>query len=258
MDGHVVPQQWPAQTTAPNVDAADRRRLDPVIYGATPLGGALCCDATSVSPRTRNGQLQPCAAAIDGTALRIPSARIFFPTLTVGLFDFKVYVVPALRPEQTLACHWGHRVQNFFPTLTVGLLYFKVYVVLALRPEPDCSAQPQSIPAVPKRRVSLQCPTAKYLCSAQPQDIPAMHNCRVSLQCPTAEYPCSAQPPSIPALPNRQVSLQCPTAEHPCSAQPQSILAAPNHKVPAVPNRRASLQCPTAEYPCSAKPHSII
>ena len=62
-DGQVVPQQWLAHTTAPNVDPADRRRLDLVIYGATPLRGALCCGATLVSPLTRTGQPQPCAAA---------------------------------------------------------------------------------------------------------------------------------------------------------------------------------------------------
>ena len=49
-DGQVVPPQWLAHTTAPRVDPSDRRRLDLVIYGATPLGGALCCDATLVSP----------------------------------------------------------------------------------------------------------------------------------------------------------------------------------------------------------------
>ena len=161
----------------------------------------------------------------------------------------------------------------FPPFLAVGLLDFKIYVVLALCQKPECSAQPripteypsgahpQSIPAVPSRQVSRQCPTAEYPCSAQPQSIlsaqpqsiPAV---RVSLQCPTttypcnaqpqsiptAEYPCSAQLQSIPAVPNHRVSLQCP----PCCAQPQSI--------PAMPNRRVSLQCPSAEYPCSAKP----
>ena len=40
-EGQVVPQQWLAHTTALQVDALDRRRLDLVIYGATPLGGAL-------------------------------------------------------------------------------------------------------------------------------------------------------------------------------------------------------------------------
>ena len=51
--------------------------------------------------------------------------------------------------------------REFFPTLTVGLLDFKVYVVLA-GPEPDCSAQPQSIPAVPDHRVSRLSPFAEY------------------------------------------------------------------------------------------------
>ena len=48
---HVVPQQWLAHTTAPGVASDDRRRLDLVIYGATPLGGAVCCDATLMIPR---------------------------------------------------------------------------------------------------------------------------------------------------------------------------------------------------------------
>ena len=40
-EGQVVPQQWLAHTTAPNVRSDDRRRLDLVVYGVTPLGGAL-------------------------------------------------------------------------------------------------------------------------------------------------------------------------------------------------------------------------
>ena len=109
-----------------------------------------------------------------------------------------------------------------------------------------CSAQPQSIPAVPNPSIP-QCPSAEYPCNptakypytAQQQSIPAVPNCKVSSQCPTAKYPCSAQLQSIPAVPNCRVSLQCPTTKYPCSAQPQSI--------PAVPNRRVSLECPTAE-----------
>ena len=38
---------------------------------ATPLGGALCCDATLVSPLTRSFHPQPCAAESDGVALRV-------------------------------------------------------------------------------------------------------------------------------------------------------------------------------------------
>ena len=43
-----------ADALAAHVRAAlrrDRRRLDLVVHGATPNGGALCCDATLVSPR---------------------------------------------------------------------------------------------------------------------------------------------------------------------------------------------------------------
>ena len=66
--------QWLFHTTAPGVRAEDRRRLDFVIYGATPDGSALCCDATLVSPLTRTGP-QPCAADVDGAALRTAERR---------------------------------------------------------------------------------------------------------------------------------------------------------------------------------------
>ena len=97
---------------------------------------------------------------------------------------------------------WCIGVWGLFPTLAVGLLDFKVDVVLA-RLEADFSDQPPSILAVPNHQVSLQCPTAEYPCSAQPQSIRAVPNRRVSVQCPTAEYPCSAQPLSILAVPNQ-------------------------------------------------------
>ena len=85
-EGQVVPQQWLAHTTAPHVDPANRRRLDLVIYGATPLGGALCCDATLVSPLTRFGQPQPCAAESAGAALRVAERRkhATYPELSAG------------------------------------------------------------------------------------------------------------------------------------------------------------------------------
>ena len=77
-DGQVVPQQW--------LDPSDRRRLDLVIYGATPLGGALCCDATLVSPLTRTGLPQPGAAATDGAVLRVAERRKrdAYPELCAG------------------------------------------------------------------------------------------------------------------------------------------------------------------------------
>ena len=89
-----------------------------------------------------------------------------------------------------------------------------------------------------------QCSMATYPCSAQPQSIHAMpnRNRRVSLQCPTAEYPYSAQPPSIPAV---------PTAEYPRNAQPQP------QSIPAVPNHEVSLQCPTAQYIFAVRNHQV-
>ena len=74
-DGQVIPQQWLAHTTAPNVGAENRRRLDLVVYGATPHGGALCCDATLVSSLTWVGHPQPCTVTIDGAALRVAERR---------------------------------------------------------------------------------------------------------------------------------------------------------------------------------------
>ena len=160
----------------------------------------------------------------------------------------------------------------------MGLLDFKVYVVHALRPEPDCSAQWQRIPAVPNSKVSLRCPTTKYPC--KPPNILAQPSHQVFLQSLTTKYPCSVQPqsipavpnPSIPAVPNPQVSLQCLNEDYPCSAQLQSILAATTkylttkfpcsaqpQSIPAVPNRRASLQCPTTKcLTTSARPQSVF
>ena len=85
-EGHVVPQQWLVNTTAPGIAPDDRRRLDLVIYGATPLGGALCCDATLVSPLTRDGEAHPGAAAQDGVVLRTAYRRkqATYPELATG------------------------------------------------------------------------------------------------------------------------------------------------------------------------------
>ena len=101
-------------------------------------------------------------------------------------------------------------ILSLFPTLAVGLLDFKVDVVLA-RLEADFSDQPPSIPAPqPNRKVSLQCLIAKYPCSAQRaqmQSIPAVPNHQMSLQGPTEKYACSAQAQSIPGVPNSKVSI---------------------------------------------------
>ena len=74
-ESHIVPQPWLAHTTAPRVETTDCRRLDLLIYGATPNWIALCCDATLISPLTRTGQPQPCSADVDGAALRVAERR---------------------------------------------------------------------------------------------------------------------------------------------------------------------------------------
>ena len=85
-EGQVVPQQWLAHTTAPDVPSDDRRRLDLVVYGATAHGGALCCDATLVSPLTRTGHPQPCTVEVDGAMLKVAERRkrSTYPELALG------------------------------------------------------------------------------------------------------------------------------------------------------------------------------
>ena len=75
-EGQVVPQQRLVRTSARYVDPADRRRLDLiVVYGATPLGEALCCDVMLVSPLTREGQPRPFAATRNGGASTVAERR---------------------------------------------------------------------------------------------------------------------------------------------------------------------------------------
>ena len=71
---------------SPGVPADDRRRLDLIVHSATPLGLALCCDATLVAPLTRTGLPQPCAAENDGAALRLAEGRkrAAYPELARG------------------------------------------------------------------------------------------------------------------------------------------------------------------------------
>lgn len=54
---------------APGVSSGDRRRLDFVVHGAAAMGEALCCDATVVSPLTREGTPAHAAHRTDGAAL---------------------------------------------------------------------------------------------------------------------------------------------------------------------------------------------
>ena len=53
LEGQVVPQQWLARTSARDVGPADRRRLDLVVYGATPLSEALLRRDARVASDTR-------------------------------------------------------------------------------------------------------------------------------------------------------------------------------------------------------------
>ena len=71
----MVPQQWLANTTAPNMNADDRRRMDLVIYGASPLGHVWCCDATMVSPLRGDGTPHGRAPDRDGDRLRTAERR---------------------------------------------------------------------------------------------------------------------------------------------------------------------------------------
>jgi len=74
-EGQVIPQQWLAHTTAPNVRPDDRRRLDLVVYGASSLGQVYCCDATVVSPLHGNGLPHNGATYDNGACLKQAARR---------------------------------------------------------------------------------------------------------------------------------------------------------------------------------------
>ena len=85
-EGHVVPQQWLTHTSAPGVLASDCRRLDLVVYGASPQGLALGCDATLVSTVTSEGVPHPRAEHTAGVALLAAERRkhATYPELRFG------------------------------------------------------------------------------------------------------------------------------------------------------------------------------
>ena len=99
----------PAQTTATGVQANDRSRLDLVVYGATANTGALCCDATLVSPLTRTGHPHPCTVEVHGAALKVAERRkqCTYPELARG-GPQKLLV---LGPE--IGGRWGTAAQRF-------------------------------------------------------------------------------------------------------------------------------------------------
>jgi len=73
-EGRVEPQQWLAHTTAPQVPADDRRRLDFVVYGATTDGEAIRRDETLVSPLI----LERKCGVRERRVAGLPSASSFF------------------------------------------------------------------------------------------------------------------------------------------------------------------------------------
>ena len=139
----------------------------------------------------------------------------------------------------------------FFPTLGVGLLDFKlnssprpVYSSLILGvPNPKVSLECPTLecPGVPNPSFSLECPTPESPWSAQPQSVPECLpalECPRLLACPTPESP-NRLPESLPLrapespwcptprVPNpsclTQSLLERPTPECPRSARPQSV-----------------------------------
>ena len=65
----------------PDVEPTDRRRLDLIVYGTTPAGLALCCDATLMSPLTLDRALlaQLCAPGLGRKTLRAQLALLQQP-----------------------------------------------------------------------------------------------------------------------------------------------------------------------------------
>ncbi len=74
-DHRVAHKQLLRDTNIPLANPQDQRQLDMVAYGITLNGVALCCDATMVSPLTREGVPVPRAATTDGAALAHAEAR---------------------------------------------------------------------------------------------------------------------------------------------------------------------------------------
>ena len=139
-DGQGIPQQWLAHTTAPNVGAEDRRRLDLVVYGATPHGGALCCDATFVSPLTRTGHWPSDASTPRTRSLR-PQKLVVLGSEVGGLHVCTcMFLACVLALGLQAACNFHRHAAwvyfNFSPTLPLleaRIMCFVPYVTLLLR-----------------------------------------------------------------------------------------------------------------------------
>ena len=113
-----------------------------------------------------------------------------------------------------------------------------VYVLMVFRAVPTCRVSDRRVPlerptaehlhsitAVLHRRVSLLSHIAQpHAPPAEPQSIPADCKRRVSLQYPTAKCSCSAQPHRILTQRNRRVFTQCPPSSVTASV-PKATLA---------------------------------
>ena len=75
LQGQVVPQQWLAHPTAPGVRPQDRRRLDPVVYGATTQGARFAAMRPWRPPLSRTGHPQLCSVEVDGGTLQVAERR---------------------------------------------------------------------------------------------------------------------------------------------------------------------------------------
>ena len=82
------------------MNSEDRRRLDLVEHGATPHGGALCCDATLVFELRRTGHPQRCTVAVDGAVLRVTGRRKHAACLEFARAGSRLVVLGSLPVER--------------------------------------------------------------------------------------------------------------------------------------------------------------
>ena len=156
---------WP-----PGVSVQDRRRLDLVLYGATRLGEALCCDATLVAPLRRDGRPQPRAAEEDGAAIAVARRRkeARYPELCR----------PGPQRLVVLACETGGRWGPEACGLVDRLVRLRALrAPLAVRRAAEragaaggghCSAPPCSAPSLPLCSEDVGFPPRGRLCKESP------------------------------------------------------------------------------------------
>eukprot|EP00439_Symbiodinium_sp_Y106_P036521 s2421_g4.t1 len=129
----------------------DRRRLDMVIYGVTPWGGALCCDATLVLAVSRDGQPQGHSADENGAALatatRHKEACLFYSVRRLGAAGAcwgtgaigSRSPSPVARPSRCAQCR-GYRLGSALVDSAVGRCSACDSLSAASRASADASA----------------------------------------------------------------------------------------------------------------------